>query len=175
MKRLWSFFVVTALVGAALAFACSDPTLESYCTGIPTGGCPSDDPSTCVHDAGPDGAPGDPTCAAIYTHSPSCVWTLVQTCPGFVPAKDAARPHDAADATSDVHPKLRDAGFTLPEGAGGGGDACIDLESPDCPLELALECGDTCCGCETLYVCSSSGWSVWGECVDGGVMASPSP
>ena len=177
MKRLVSFFSMLALAAAALglALACSDPLIESYCMGIPQGGCPSNQPSTCAHDAGPDGESGDPSCAALYTHSPSCVWTLVQTCPGYVPPKDATAASDAHDAADDVHLELRDAGFVLPDGAGGG-DGCVDLESPDCPLELAVACGGTsCCGCETLYVCSGGGWNTWGQCVDGRIVPSSSP
>jgi hypothetical protein len=155
MKPFLSFFVLALLVGAAVALACSDPLLESYCTGIPEGGCPSDDPSTCAHDAGPDGGSGDPSCAALYTHSPSCVWTFVQKCAGFVPPKDAARDaNDGADAAFE------------------GG--CPALESPDCPLDL-VDCGKSCCGCETLYVCNDGGWNLWGQCPDGGVTTSPSP
>jgi hypothetical protein len=165
-----------AFVGAALAFACNDPVLDTYCTGIPTGGCPSDNPSTCVHDAGSDGYTGDPTCAAIYSHTPDCIWSLVQTCPGYV------APHDAGvDATLDAHDAAttkdaarRDAGFEIPEGAGGGPD-CADLESPDCPLEEALVCGASCCGCQTLYLCENGGWNVWGECDDGGTLVPVSP
>jgi hypothetical protein len=161
-----------ALVGAALAFACNDPILDTYCMGIPAGGCPSDNPSTCVHDAGPDGFSGDPTCVAIYSHTPNCVWTLVQTCPGYVAPHDAGT--DAHDAGGNNDAARRDAGFKIPDGAGGGPD-CADLESPDCPLDLALVCGASCCGCQTLYVCQNDGWNVWGQCGDGGELVPAKP
>jgi hypothetical protein len=174
MKRA-SFFVVTVALGViVLVFACSDPGFASYCTGIPAGGCPSDDPDTCVHDAGPDGEPGDPSCAAIYSHTPDCMWTLVQTCPGYIAPKDASETRDAADDSMNPRVTVRDAGFPLPDGAAGG-PGCGALQEPDCPLAEAFDCGQTCCDCQTLYVCVNGGWNVWGECGDGGAVVPASP
>ncbi len=157
--RLLAFPFAVVVVAYGVVSACSDPTIDDYCMDIPKGGCPGEDGTNCE----------DTTCAAIYSHSSSCVWTFVQSCPNYKPPHDAGPPDGSRDAAPDGQLRdahLRDAGFVLPPGAAGG-PGCLDLESPDCPLDLALQCDD-CCGCQDLYVCVDGGWNEWGECGDGG-------
>jgi hypothetical protein len=168
MMRAFVLGLLVAAGGAALVFACSSAGFAPYCTGIPAGGC--------LYDESADGSTNcgaDPTCAALYSANSSCAWTLVQKCPGYTPRPDGGAARDgSADASRtdagfarDAH--LRDVGFVLPPGAGGG-PGCEDLESPDCPLEQAVVCGVGCCGCSDLYVCADGGWNDWGECDDAG-------
>jgi hypothetical protein len=175
MKRALSFLLMAATIGTALAISCSDAAIVPYCTGIPAHGCPYGDPQ--MVDGGSNCS--DTTCEALYAPDSNCDWTLVKKCAGYVAAvdggvRDAA---DAGDASSVFRPDgpIRDAGFDVPPGAWGGGDACTELESPDCPLGEALACGTTCCGCETLYVCGDGGWNVWGECDEAGAPVPASP
>jgi hypothetical protein len=68
-------------------------------------------------------------------------------------------------------PAIVDASLDVPPGAYGG-LGCVDLEAPDCSLGTALACGAAdCCGCVDLYVCAAGAWTLWGACVDGGVLA----
>ena len=173
MRRRSSFLSgaasVVAVAITGLGFACSDNAFVPYCTGIPAHGCIAaevDATGTCA----------DPTCAAVYSSNASCQWTFVASCPNYEAPMDAGHTDAAdggtsaadADSGEDVH--YRDAGFPLPEGAAGG-PGCMDLQSPDCPLQLATACGRGCCGCETLYVCTNGGWNIWGECgADGGLV-----
>jgi hypothetical protein len=167
--KLRALVLVTLLSSVALAvLACSDEALQTYCTGIPTGGCPGSDMSTCE----------DPTCAAIYAHSTDCTWTFLLKCPDYLPPTDAGPDAASSDAPReamvDAHLALRDGAPMLPDGSGGG-PGCEELESPDCPLEMAYACGATCCGCEDLYVCSDGGWSLWGFCGDSGTIEPAGP
>jgi len=155
----YGFALLVVACACVLAFACSSATLNEYCTGIPSGGCPGADGTNCA----------DPTCAVIYSRDiTTCAWTFVQACPGYVAPHDAGPSNDATDAAVDASPDvaLHDAGFPLPPGANGQG--CMDLEPPDCTVEMAVECGKYCCGCQALYVCSDGGWNLWGECDDAG-------
>lgn len=159
--------LLSVLAGsAALVVACSDPLIYPYCTNIPAHGCPGGDGDASMNCV-------DPSCEAIYSRSADCVWTRVATCPGFgrpdSGARDANADSSAVDADSASIPDapIGDVGFAIPDGAGGG-TGCGDLQSPDCPLALALHCGASCCGCESLYVCSGGGWNLWGSCGDGG-------
>jgi hypothetical protein len=159
MKRVLAAGFAAALVGYALVSACTDAPIDNYCTGIPENGCPGLGSTNCE----------DTTCAAIYSRDDDCTWTLVAKCPNFKPPVDAG--HDAADADASRDgtardARIRDAGFVLPPGANGGA-GCTDLESPDCDVDLALQCAD-CCGCQDLFVCVDAGWNLWGECEDGG-------
>jgi hypothetical protein len=167
MNRILASALAAALLGYALATACTEAPVHDYCTDIPVGGCPGLDAMNCE----------DTTCAAIYSdNDSSCVWTLVQKCPNYKPPVDAGHDGDAADGSSDGSPRdasLRDAGFLLPQGANGG-PGCPDLEAPDCPVELALQCA-YCCGCQDLYVCVDAGWNLWGECDEGGGVSEVSP
>ena len=170
MKRVWG--VIIAVVAAAVTgvVGCSNPTLHPYCTDIPALGCPGDSTSHC----------SDGTCEAIYSRSADCVWTFVARCPRYGASLDGGA-HDAlvdaevvdarADASRarDGNAPTRDAAFAIPDGAAGG-PGCPDLESPDCPLAEALQCGSSCCGCESLYVCQSGGWDLFAECGDGGAI-----
>jgi len=158
MRRLTFAFCLAAL-GCALAFACSDTTINKTCTGIPKGGCPGDDSTNCV----------DTTCEAIYSNDSACVWSFVQKCPGYIPPHDG--PPDALTEAGDAvaEAPLPDAGFTLPSGAAGG-PGCEDLENPDCSVATAVACGKYCCGCEDLYVCVEGGWNLWGGCTDAGLV-----
>jgi hypothetical protein len=135
------------------------------CDDIPTNGCPVGDVDVCT----------DPTCAAAYECNTDGSWTLDHSCPNFVPPHDAG-PQDADAAPDASFVSCLDAG--LPPGASAlGGTQCIDLEPPDCPLGEVLACTEgtanqcVVTGCESLYVCESSGWVAWGECEeDGGLL-----
>jgi len=150
MKRSLAFFLGLA----AAAPACSQPAPSASCHDIPAGGCPVDNGADACQ---------DPTCAAVYWCQDGS-WSLAHACPGYSP--DAAAP--PVDASTDAGGA--DVTIDAPPGAYGG-PGCADLQSPDCALGTALSCGGTadCCGCLDLFVCDNGGWSLWGECVDGGV------
>jgi len=155
---LWKVATVVP-VSLVLALACSDPTLNKYCTGIPAGGCPGLGTTNCE----------DHTCKAIYSDDPStCEWTFVAACPDYVPPHDAGVDVATEDGGNDADIRARDAGFQLPDGASGG-PGCPDLEAPDCPVATATLCSD-CCGCQELYVCTGGGWNPWGQCSDAGTI-----
>jgi hypothetical protein len=159
MKRVVASGIAAAVLGYALISACTAAPLHDFCTDIPEHGCPGTDSTNCE----------DTTCAAIYSNDSSCVWTFVVKCPNFRPHVDAGPDAADADASRDGEARdarVRDAGFVLPQGASGEG-CSPELESPDCPVELALQCA-YCCGCQDLYVCVDAGWNLWGECDDGG-------
>ncbi len=170
MMRVFALALPAAFAVGVLVAACSNSGFAPYCTGIPAGGC--------LYAASADGATNcssDPTCAALYTSSATCAWTLVQKCPMDLPPTDAGAPRDGSADTRDAEAGfqldayLRDAGFVVPSGAGGG-PGCEDLEFPDCSLDEALACGEGCCGCADLYVCADGGWNDWGDCDDAGAI-----
>ena len=168
MRRAYTLALALLVAALTIAAACSDAILSTYCTDIPVAtGCAGVDDTNCAC----------PSCSAIYSCQGGTTWTFVQKCPDYVPPHDAG--HEATsdagfdDGESPVDAPVRDAGFVLPEGAGGG-PGCPDLESPDCSLKDALQCGTFCCGCEDLYVCSDGGWNLWGECNDAGAVVSDS-
>lgn len=150
----------TALFGffLLLASACDSAPTPAPCHEIPDGGCPVDNGANVCQ---------DPSCDAVY----ACVdgaWQLEQTCP--------PRPHeagvngvDASDAGSTF-----DANIDAPPGAWGG-PGCLDLQMPDCPAGEGLACVQQpdCCGCTDLWACDDGGWTLWGECADGGIVLSP--
>lgn len=144
-------------LGAILLFACSsDDATATPCKDIPDGGCPLSHGIACE----------DPSCAAVY----ACIngsWSFDHACP----AREGGAPVDAgvSDA-ADASSSFRDVSIDAPPGAFGG-PGCPDLQPPDCPLGVALECPQqsACCGCDDLYVCQNGGWVAWGRCVDGGV------
>jgi hypothetical protein len=154
MKR--SLALLPGLVAAltALAAACNESSPPAVCRDIPANGCPVDNGADACQ---------DPTCAAVYWCQGGS-WVLDHACPGFSP--DAA-PHPV-EASADAG--APDVTIDAPAGAYGG-PGCGDLQAPDCSLGTALACGaaSDCCGCQDLFVCDNGGWSLWGECVDGGV------
>jgi hypothetical protein len=157
MKPTRLAVVIATALSAPLA--CSDPTYQD-CHNIPSGGCPGGDATNCE----------DPTCVEIYSCEANGSWTPVVRCPPHEAGVDAGRGVDGSgvDATVIREASLRDVDFKLPEGAAGGPD-CIELESPDCPLELALACSMSCCGCQDLWVCEDGSWNIWGACSEAGV------
>jgi hypothetical protein len=147
---------LSVAVAVALAAGCdqSDP-ISAPCRDIPANGCPLlDDDSECT----------DRCCAAAYSCSDG-TWTLEHACPQFQGC-DAGTSTPVEDAGSycDV------AGFDAPPGAGGG-EGCVALISPDCPLSEALVCSiNPCLACEAFFVCTDGAWILWGECsAEGGV------
>jgi hypothetical protein len=158
MNRLLVACLMFSVCLVALASSCSDQ-VDIDCRNIPTGGCRGSDSTNCE----------DPTCREIYACQANGSWTPVVACPARPDSgMDAGAPHDASsDARETLEVSVRDVRIDVPPGAGGG-EGCIDLEMPDCPLEVALACSD-CCGCEDLWVCSDGGWEQWGECSEAGV------
>ena len=131
----------------------------------PPAACGDLAPPACPEDNGADVC-SDPTCASMYACQ-SGTWTFVKTCPNYNP--DAGvQPVEASDDSASAP----DVPLDVPPGANGG-PGCVDLESPDCSLGTALACGSSpgCCDCQDLYVCDNGGWTFWGECADGGVVA----
>jgi hypothetical protein len=167
MNRAFFAVVVLALsVNGCDAF--EDPVEAAPCNDIPEGGCPAPADS----DGGViENCKADPTCSALYACQPTGGWSLLVECP--------ARPREAgvADARADARrdaSELRDVAFDVPQGASGG-QGCVDLEAPDCPLSLGLACpADSCCCCQDLYVCEDGGWNLWGYCADGGAIVQSS-
>ena len=152
-----------ALVSLAIAMGCGSDVEAQACHDLPANGCPEDDGLACQ----------DPSCAAAYVCNPGGVWSLAQKCPNYKPPPDAS----AGAVQKDAGGSVRDGGFPYPVPPGAyGGQGCVDLEPPDCPLGTVVSCSDPvdpCCGCDTLFVCQSSGWVTWGECeADGGIVAS---
>jgi hypothetical protein len=146
------FVGLAALAALAVAVSCSDAATAEPCSSVPPGGCPLSRGVACE----------DPACEAVYTCSPGNVWTLDHVCP----SREAGAPRDAAhDAALDASPTTIafDASIDAPPGASGG-PGCAPLQSPDCPLGLALACASGCCGCEDLFVCDNGGWSYWATC-----------
>jgi hypothetical protein len=154
---------VAALLGSGVACdAFSDLPDEQACHDIPKGGCPAPEES----DGNPRANCIDPTCAALYACDGDGHWSLVATCPARDAGTSDARP--MADARPEAGER-RDVAFVPPGASGGPG--CTELESPDCPLSIALDCRPTqCCSCQDLYVCADGGWDLWGECEDGGTI-----
>ncbi len=154
----------------ALVSACDGQRIgDTDCGVIPDGGCPTK--------AGVD-ACSDRECASTWrcvetnTEALTGVWQQVAVCPAREAGTDAAS-DTGADASLDAAPS--DASRfdgPLPDGAGGG-STCPVLESPDCPLALAAACPSGCCGCDDLFVCTSSGWEAWGYCADGTLHQTP--
>ena len=153
----------------ALGSACDGQRIgDTDCGVIPEGGCPSTGVDACL----------DRECAATWrcveTNSEALTgtWQQVAVCPARDAGPDAAS--DAADASSADASSADASRFdgALPDGAGGGA-TCPVLETPDCPLALAAACPSGCCGCEDLFVCTSSGWDAWGYCADGTLHQSP--
>jgi hypothetical protein len=160
MMRSLGLVLALAPAVAVAAAACNDPPPAAQCHDLPAAGCPLD------HGAD---ACTDPSCAAVYACE-SGSWVLVHACPGYSP--DAAP--QPAEAATDSGAAPSDATLDAPPGAYGG-PGCGDLQAPDCSLGTALSCSGTtdCCGCADLYVCSGGGWSLWGQCVDGGISSPP--
>ena len=137
--------LAAALVAALVACDVADAPVTT-CKEIPAGGCPLEHGLAC----------SDPACATAY----ACLngaWVLDHACAGRDAAADASPAEDAGP---------RDASIDVPGASGGPG--CAPLESPDCPLALAMSCGASCCGCVDLFVCRDGGWDLWGACSDGG-------
>ena len=155
--RVSSLVLLVILFGGAVVVACEDTSPDVPCMNIPLGGCPNGGADACQ----------DSTCYNIF----NCVsgnWTLDHACP---------RPDAGGDNSLDAAPEAQEQsafdarGIDAPPGAGGG-PGCIDLEMPDCALEVALVCSSSdCCGCQDLFVCQPSGWVAWGTCsADAGVV-----
>ena len=157
---LVAFGVLATGVAGILIFACDGDKIEVSCDEIPAGGCPkSGDTDVCA---------ADPSCKAVYACNDT-KWTRLATCPDR-PDVNA----DAATAEADTAPP-RDASFVdgpLPEGAWGG-PGCLDLQEPDCSLGLAATCGQGCCGCEDVFLCTNGAWVAYGFCQDGRVTKTP--
>jgi hypothetical protein len=154
----------------ALVSACDGQRIaDTDCGVIPDGGCPA----TLGVDACTDRECASTwRCVETNTEAVTGVWQQVAVCPAREAGTDAAS-DSGADAGADV--SVSDASRfdgTLPDGAGGGG-TCPVLEAPDCPLALAAGCPSGCCGCEDLFVCTSSGWDAWGYCADGTLHQAP--
>lgn len=160
--RAWILVSTTALslaLAGAFVFACDGEKIEVSCKEIPDGGCPrSGDADICAV---------DPTCQAVYACT-DLTWSLVTTC-GPRPFVDAA-PNDGSDGAPPSDASFFDG--PLPEGAFGG-PGCEDLQAPDCSLGLAATCGQGCCGCEDLFVCSGGAWNAYGYCQNGQIVATP--
>jgi hypothetical protein len=153
---------LSAVIGLVVACDSADVDAQA-CRNIPANGCTLESGVACQ----------DPSCAAVYQCNSDGSWTLEETCPNFqLPDAGADGASDAA--SGDAGPG-HDAAFPypIPPGAYGGPD-CIDLQEPDCALGTVVGCADavdTCCGCETLFVCQGDEWVVWGECEpDGGIV-----
>ena len=150
--RTLSLSLAVAFVTAA---GCSqgDP-IATPCRDIPANGCPLNDNDTdCA----------DPCCAAMY----ACVggeFTLDHACPGFTGCDAGTPPPDDASDSCDV------TGFDAPSGASGG-EGCVELIPPDCPLSEALVCSSNpCLACDSFFACVEGAWIFWGGCsADGGV------
>jgi hypothetical protein len=146
-------FAFTAAVAVALAGGCEDGSPPPPCVNVPPGGCPDNGADACK----------DPSCAAVYACD-NAQWVLTRTCSRRPSdgGQDAVAPDASTDASTDA-PALD---------APGGGPGCVDLQLPDCSVATAQACssGADCCGCRDLYVCESGGWTLWGSCVDGGVV-----
>jgi hypothetical protein len=147
-----------ALTLAVLSFlvACDSTPTPTPCYDVPDGGCPEDNgANVCM----------DPSCAAVYACEDGH-WKLSQTCPPH-PHDGSAPPADAGGEASPVF----DASIDVPPG-GNGGPGCPDLELPDCTASEGLACVQSpgCCGCMDLWVCDDGGWTLWGECVNGGIV-----
>jgi hypothetical protein len=132
--------------------ACSTQSEPETCKNVPDGGCPLSNGVAC----------DDPSCEAAYACTPQG-WVLDHTCP---PSEGGAP--DATIVVPDAgEPRDVDVG-DVPGANGGPG--CALLQSPDCALGTVLACAaNSCCGCEDLFVCVSSGWNAWGTCADGGI------
>jgi len=149
-----------ALTLAVLSFpvACDSTPTPTPCYDVPDGGCPEDNgANVCM----------DPTCAAVY----ACVdgkWSLRQTCPPHPHDGSAPPPEDAGGGEASAP---FDASIDVPPG-GNGGPGCPDLQVPDCTASEGLACVQSpgCCGCMDLWVCDNGGWTLWGECVNGGIV-----
>lgn len=128
--------------------ACSDDAVVTPCTDIPPGGCPQSRGVACE----------DPACEAVYACRPGNVWELERRCP----PREGGGPRDASTPEAEAAAPL-DASIDAPPGAFGG-PGCGVLQTPDCPLGLALACAPSCCDCEDLFVCEGGGWSFWGTC-----------
>jgi len=141
--------------------ACEDGTPALPCVDAPATGCPED--------YGAD-ACRDPACSAVYTCD-NGKWVFVRACSSADAAVDATGARDSG-APGDVV-TADGAAAPIDASAGAfGGAGCISLEPPDCPLGVALACKSSdCCGCQDLFVCADGGWSAWGACVDGAVVA----
>ncbi len=146
-------FATAVLFAALAAGACQEASTADTCKGIPEGGCPLSHGAAC----------DDPACIAAYACTPSGAWKLDHACPPRVDAGGV----DLADASDARVP--RDVSIDVPGANGGPG--CANLEPPDCPLGLAVLCGDGCCGCEDLFVCTDGGWNPWGTCEGGTIGA----
>jgi hypothetical protein len=153
---------LVAAVAWLLGPACADDTVQSPCTGIPDGGCPLSHGVACA----------DPACEAVYYCLPNNVWQYAQPCPAHEAGVVPPQPIEDGGSDADAGPSAFDASVDAPPGAFGG-PGCEDLESPECSVGLALACGRGCCGCEDLFVCEQGGWTLWGACLDGGVVHGP--
>jgi hypothetical protein len=158
-------FLSLAFASAVLV-ACTTTDHDAVrCGNIPANGCPLD---------GPNEVCTDPSCAAAYACNPDGSWTVDHTCPNFQPDAGSEAGQEAGQDSGPEPTVCIDAG--LPPGASPiGGNDCVDLQAPDCPLSEVLVCGssgaDLCAatGCQQLFVCEASGWHIWGNCEDGGV------
>lgn len=143
-----------------LAFGCDSEPKSVTCTDVPDGGCPLDNGAdVCM----------DPSCNAVYACLADGGWSLQQVCPPH--PHDASAPLDAADASdAGEGGSVFDVSIDVPPG-GNGGPGCEDLQMPDCTAAEGLACVNQpdCCGCQDLWVCQSGGWTLWGECGDGGI------
>jgi hypothetical protein len=170
-QALW-IGALAAAVGAAAD--CEDGSPALPCVNAPPGGCPADDGADVC---------ADPSCDAVYACQDGR-WVFDRACSAPRPdggvesgalQRDATPGPDAAgspDATAPSADAAVDAAIDAPPGAFGG-PGCVALQPPDCSLGVALSCGAgaACCGCDQFFVCADGGWNVWGDCVDGAVVA----
>jgi hypothetical protein len=153
--------LVVIVVSAVVFGACNITPVPATCSDIPDGGCPTDNGATVCADL---------TCDSVYQCNNGS-WVFVQQCPPH-PHDDAGAPLEAGSMEASIPDVHID--YDLPPGANPYGDtpACTDLEMPDCSLSAAAACAATpdCCGCQDVWICESSGWTIWGSCGDAGLM-----
>jgi hypothetical protein len=139
-----------------LAAAAGCPTLPEAvpCGIIPEGGCPVGRGGTC----------DDASCQGLY----DCLdgtWVSTKICD----RGDAGVPEGGAPDGGTCSPITVDR-------SGEQTNCSPDLQSPDCPIEVALPCAETACntGCVDFYLCTTGGWAAVAYCdEDNGFVASP--
>jgi hypothetical protein len=144
----WILLPLTAVLGC--------PTLPAAipCGTIPEGGCPLGRGGTC----------DDTSCRGLY----DCVdgvWVSAEVCAGNDGGVPDGGPSDGGPCTP----------ITV-DRSGEQTNCTPDLQSPDCPIEVALPCAETACstGCSDFYLCTSAGWTAVAYCDDeNGFIASP--
>jgi hypothetical protein len=165
--RQFCFFVPAWAVFSALA--CDGEAFPSAypCGAIPAGGCPA----TRAESA--NAVCKDAVCRSVYVCS-NRQWSLAVTCPQVDASKspdamspDAMSPDMSPDGATDSGVGLRDA--TVFDAGPPESGNCVDLQSPDCSLSLALSCmgSNSCCGCEDIFRCETGNWKPWGLCENG--------